>query len=87
MHSAFDNTGLLTVIMNEFLRGVASSDDLWGTILRNQRYNRTRSNPDFGSGGFGRSRKVWRLPPSRRRSTSRSGRGRGGGGFRTRGGF
>ncbi len=77
MHSAFDNTGLLAVIMNEFLRGVASSDDLWGTILRNQRYRRTRSNPDFGSGGFGRSRKVWRLPPSRRR----------GGGFRTRGGF
>jgi len=87
MHSTFDNTGLLTVIMNEFLRGVASSDDLWGTILRNQRYRKTRSNPDFGSGGFGRSRKVWRIPSSRRRGPFRGGMGRRGGGFRTRGGF
>ncbi|MGB5337803.1 MAG: hypothetical protein WBO06_01780 [Gammaproteobacteria bacterium] len=87
MHSAFDNTGLLTVIMNEFLRGVASSDDLWGTILRNQRYRKTRSNPDFGSGGFGRSRKVWRIPSSRRGGTFRGGMRRRGGGFRTRGGF
>ena len=87
MHSAFDNTGLLAVIMNEFLRGVASSDDLWGTILQNQRYRQTRSNPDFGSGGFGRSRKVWRLPSSRRRGASRAGTGRRGDGFRTRGGF
>jgi len=87
MYSAFDNTGLLAVIMHEFLRGVASSDDLWGTILHNQRYRQTRSNPDFGSGGFGRSRKAWRFPPSRRRGASRTGMGRGGGGFRTRGGF
>ena len=87
MHSQFDNTGLLAVIMNEFLRGVASSDDLWGTILRNQRYHQTRSNPDFGSGGFGRSRKVWRNPSSRRRGTFGAGMGRGSGGFRTRGGF
>jgi chromosome segregation ATPase len=87
MHSAFDNTGLLAVIMNEFLRGVASSDDLWGTILNNQRYKQRRSNPDFGSGGFGRSRKVWRFPPSRRRGASRAGIGRRGGGFSTRGGF
>jgi hypothetical protein len=86
MHSAFDNTGLLAVVMSEFLRGVASSDDLWGTILRNQRYRRTRSNPDFGSGGFGRARKVWRFPPSRRRGAFRAGMGRRGG-FRTRGGF
>ncbi|MGB5718504.1 MAG: hypothetical protein WBN81_15595, partial [Gammaproteobacteria bacterium] len=87
MHSQFDNTGLLSVIMKEFLRGVASSDDLWGTILRNQRYRQTRSNPDFGSGGFGRSRKVWRIPSSRRRGPFGSGTGRRGGGFRTGGGF
>ncbi|MGB5473184.1 MAG: hypothetical protein WBQ78_06890 [Gammaproteobacteria bacterium] len=87
MNSQFDNTGLLAVILNEFLRGVASSDDLWSTILRNQRYRQTRSNPDFGSGGFGRSRKVWRNPSSRRRGTFGAGTGRGGGGFRTRGGF
>lgn len=87
MHSQFDNTGLLAVIMKEFLRGVASSDDLWGTILRNQRYRQTRSNPDFGSGGFGRSRKVWRIPSSRRGGTLGSILGRRGGGFRTRGGF
>jgi hypothetical protein len=73
--------------MNEFLRGVASSDDLWGTILNNQRYKQRRSNPDFGSGGFGRSHKVWRFPPSRRRGASRAGIGRRGGGFNTRGGF
>ncbi len=87
MHSQFDNTGLLAVIMKEFLRGVASSDDLWGTILSNQRYRQSRSDPDFGSGGFGRSRKVWRIPSSRRRGTSRAGMGRSGGGFSTRGGF
>ena len=87
MHSQFDNTGLLSVIMKEFLHGVASSDDLWGTILRNQRYRQTRSNPDFGSGGFGRSRKVWRIPSSRRRGPFGSGTGRRRGGFRTGGGF
>ena len=87
MHSQFDNTGLLAVIMKEFLHGVASSDDLWGTILRNQRYRQTRSNPDFGSGGFGRSRKVWRIPSSRRGGTLGSVTRRRGGGFRTGGGF
>jgi hypothetical protein len=80
VHSSFSDSGLLTMILSEFLRGVATSTDLWGTIRRSQRYRRIESNPVFGSGGIGtRRRSPWRVPSP--------GGGSRGGGFRTGGGF
>ena len=91
VHSSFTDTALLSVIMNEFLRGVASSNDLWGTLRRQQRYRRIESDPSFGSGGFGRSDSTWHFPDRGSGGFGGGGFGSGGeirgGGFRTRGGF
>jgi len=83
VRSTFNNGELLTTILHEFLRGVASSDDLWRTIRRHQRYRRIESDPGFGSSGFGRPGGVWRMPSP---TSGDFGDGRGGG-FRTGGGF
>jgi hypothetical protein len=94
VHSTFTNTALLSVILNEFLRGVASSNDLWGTLRRQQRYRRIESDPGFGSGGFGRSDGTWHFPDlggGGGGGFGGGGFGSGGeirgGGFRTGGGF
>ena len=80
VHSSFSDTSLLTMILSEFLRGVATSTDVWGAIRRTQSYRRIESNPVFGSGGIGkRRRSPWRVPFP--------GGGAGAGGFRTGGGF
>ncbi len=89
IHSVFGNADLLAVVLSQFLRGMASSDDLWRTIRRAQRYRRMRSNPRFGSGGFG-DNGTWRIPFPKGRwgPIGRGGGGFGsGGGFRTGGGF
>lgn len=97
--SEFGNAALVAMILNQFLRGTATSDELWQTIEREQRYRRGRSNPDFGSGGFGGRQGTWHFPFPRGggRGSSGWGGGRsgglgggglgGGGGFRTGGGF
>ncbi len=99
IHSIFQNVGLLTLLLSQFLNGSTSGDDLWSTLKREHRYRRRRSNPVFGSGGFGQGG-MWRLPfpggggsmpfPFPRGSGWRRGPGRGGvgsrGGFRTGGG-
>ena len=96
VHSSFTDTALLSVILHEFLRGVASSDDLWGTLRRQQRYRRIESDPGFGSGGFGRSDSTWHFPELGGGGFGGGGFGGGGfgsggeiggGGFRTGGGF
>jgi len=91
VHPSFTNTALLGMIMNQFLRGSTSSDTLWDPMHRHQRYRRIESNPGFGSGGFGRTGGVWRLPSSRGGfggGDFSSGGGFGGGDdFQTRGGF
>ncbi len=90
IHSVFGNADLLAVVLGQFLRGMASSDDLWRTIRRGQRYRRMRSNPRFGSGGFG-DNGVWRIPFPKGPWGGMGGGGGGGfgsgGGFRTGGGF
>ena len=91
-HSGFGNAAAVTMILNQFLRGVATSGELWGTIEREQRYRRMESNPDFGSGGFGGRQGTWHYPfPRSGGGGSRGGGlgrgGLGGGGFRTGGGF
>ncbi len=93
IHSIFTNPELLTEILGQVLIGIASADDLWGSLRRGQRYRRIQSNPNFGTGGFGRGG-VWRMPFPRfprgggwkPRSGGRSSDGSGGG-FRTGGGF
>lgn len=80
-HSSFGNEQLILGILNEFLRGVASSGDLWGALRRHHRRRRIESDPDFGTG---RSGGVWRLPSPRRGGEFEP---RGGGGFHTGGGF
>jgi hypothetical protein len=92
VHSTFTDTALLSVILQEFLRGVASGDDLWGTLRRHQRRRRIESDPNFGSGGFGRSDGMWPFPTPGSGDYGGGGRsgaggGIGGGGFRTGGGF
>ena len=97
-HSEFGNAALVAMILNQFLRGTATSDELWRTIEREQRYRRGRSNPDFGTGGFGRRKGTWHVPFPGGGGMGRGGWGGrsgrpggggfgGGGGFRTGGGF
>jgi chromosome segregation ATPase len=99
IHSVFQNVGLLALLLSQFLNGATSGDDLWRTLQREHRYRRLKSNPVFGSGGFGRGG-MWRLPfpggdgsmrlPIPGGGGWRHGPGRGGigskGGFRTGGG-
>ena len=102
-HSGFGNAALVALILNQFLQGTATSDELWRTIEREQRYRRIESNPDFGSGGFKRRQGTWHFPFPRgggmggmggMGGTRRGGWGGarrggfgGGGGFKTGGGF
>jgi hypothetical protein len=82
-HSTFPNGALVGAMLNEFLRGMASSGQLWSTIEGQHRRRRIQSDPGFGSGWFGHpSGGAWHIPMP----TGRGGRG-GRGGFRTGGGF
>lgn len=89
VHSTFANGALLGAMLNDFLRGMTSSADLWKSIERNQRHRPIEADPTFGSGGFGfPGGSVWQLPvPSGDAGGSSYGSGRSGGGFRTGGGF
>ncbi len=53
VRSGFTNEGLISGVLTQFLQGVISGADVWGTIKRNQRYRNVGSSPDFGSGGLG----------------------------------
>jgi hypothetical protein len=87
--SVFADDSLVSMMLSEFLRGVLSRDGLWREIQRQHRYRKTRPNPDFGSGGFGRGKVRW----GGGSGWGGIGGGRGGGGlgggggFRTGGGF
>jgi hypothetical protein len=88
--SIFANEALITMMLNQFLRGMASGGDFWGTVRGNHRRRRGASNPTFGSGGFGLPTGGWRMPrfPSGGGGGGASrGGGLGGGGFKTTGGF
>jgi chromosome segregation ATPase len=84
-NSTFSNGAMIGAVLSEFLRGMATSPELWDTIQRQQRRRWTQSDPGFGSGGFPGTLGGARQPPIPRESPVPS-RG-GGGGFHTGGGF
>ena len=96
-HSGFGNQALVAMILSQFLQGTATDQELWRTLEREQRYRRMDANPDFGSGGFRPRPGTWNIPFPRGGGMGgglggglRIPRGmprRGGGGFRTGGGF
>ena len=96
--SVFSDDAMLPALLGQFLAGMLDSRMLWKVLQQHQRYRPRHTNPDFGSGGFGRGT-VWRgglgdLGDVFGRSGGfrtgggfGGGLGGGGGGFRTGGGF
>ncbi|MFM1891493.1 MAG: hypothetical protein RLZ44_570 [Pseudomonadota bacterium] len=96
--STFSDGALIATLLSSFLNGMLDRGMLWKVLQEQQRYRPQRSDPTFGSGGFGRGT-VWGgglgdIVGRRGGLGGRSGGvfgggglGRGGGGFRTGGGF
>lgn len=83
----FADGNLIAAMLGSFLNGMLDRDSLWRVLQQQQRYRPRRTDPTFGSGGFGRGT-VW----GGRRGGFGGGFGggfsrSGGGGFRTGGGF
>ena len=91
--STFADGTLVATLLAQFLQGALSRDALWRVLEQQRRQAPQRSNPTFGSGGFGggspwssgggtpRAPSVPRLPSAPRPPSG----GFGGGGFRTGG--
>ena len=56
--SGFANGSLVTMMLENFLKGLMSRNDLLRVLEKQRRYRPRRSNPTFGSGGFGRGT-IW----------------------------
>ena len=91
--SVFENDSMIGVLLGQFLAGLLDRRMLWKVLQEHQRYRPRRSDPGFGSGGFGRGT-VWKggmgdlgdIIGGLGRGGGFGRRG-GGGGFRTGGGF
>lgn len=57
--SIFADEAVIPMLLREFLAGMLDSRMLWRVIREQQRYAPRRSDPGFGSGGFGRGT-VWK---------------------------
>lgn len=100
--SSFADSTVVALMLGNFLNGMLDRNALWKVLQEQQRYRPPRSDPSFGSGGFGRGT-VWGggvgnlggLGGIVRRGSFGRGRGggglgggsSGGGGFHTGGGF
>jgi hypothetical protein len=94
--SEFDKDSIIPLLLGQFLAGMLDRGMLWKVLQEHQRYRPRRSDPGFGSGGFGRGT-VWKggmgdlgdIIGSLGRGGfgGRGGGHGGGGGFRTGGGF
>ncbi len=96
--STFQDNSLIAMMLGQFLEGMLDRRMLWKVLQEQQRYRPRRSDPTFGSGGFGRGT-VWHggvgdlgdIFGGLGRGGGRIGGGGfgrgGGGGFRTGGGF
>jgi hypothetical protein len=80
--TSFPDRDVVTTMITQFLLGAATSKALWRVLEGQRRRSGGRSNPTFGSGGFGRG-SPWTGGAS---WPGTSGRGRGGGGARPSGG-
>lgn len=56
--STFQDGSLVALMLGNFLNGVLDRKGLWRVLQEQQRYRPPRSDPGFGSGGFGRG-SVW----------------------------
>ena len=52
--SIFSDPNLIAMVLSQFMKGMLSSNGLWDTLRRQQRFNRRRADPGFGSGGLRR---------------------------------
>lgn len=87
--SSFGDEAMIALLLGQFLNGMLDRRNLWRILQEQQRYRPQRSDPTFGSGGFGRGT-VWGggMGDLGGRGDIFGGRrGGGGGGFRTGGGF
>jgi hypothetical protein len=88
--SGFGNDAMIAMMLAQFLNGMLDRNGLWKVLQEQQRYQPQRSDPTFGSGGFGRG-SVWGGGFGDSHGIGRGGGfgggGSGGGGFRTGGGF
>lgn len=100
--SVFANDSVIPMLLGQFLAGMLDRRMLWKVLQEQQSYRPDRSDPGFGSGGFGRGT-VWNGGlgdlsdiigdlgrggfGGSRRGGGLGGRRSGGGGFRTGGGF
>ncbi|WP_058553775.1 hypothetical protein [Thiohalocapsa sp. ML1] len=94
---SFGDAAVVAMMLTNFVKGVIDRDALMRVLEEQYRYRPPRTDPTFGSGGFGHG-SPWgggmagrssRMPSSRGGGGFRSGGGfgGGGGGFRTGGGF
>lgn len=91
--STFGDQALIATMLAQFIAGALDRQHLWRVLEEQQRDRPERSNPGFGSGGFGRDT-IWSgglgravRPGARLGGGERARRGGEGGGFRTGGGF
>jgi len=85
----FSDGTLIAAMLSSFFNGMLDRDGLWRVLEQQQRYRPQRTDPAFGSGGFGRGT-IWGGRRGGFGGGLGGGFGRGGGGgggFRTGGGF
>jgi chromosome segregation ATPase len=56
--STFGDDAVVAMMLGQFLNGILDRRNLWRILQEQQRYRPERSDPGFGSGGFGRG-SVW----------------------------
>ena len=87
-NSVFADPDLVTMVLAQFIKGALSSRGLWDALRKQQRFDRRRADPGFGSGGLwhraGRRKSAGPLGPIGGGLGRRSSRK---GGFRTGGSF
>jgi hypothetical protein len=52
--SSFGDSAIVAMMLGNFVNGMLDRQGLWKVLQEQQRYRPRRSNPTFGSGGFGR---------------------------------
>lgn len=56
--STFSNGNMVAAVLSQLLMGSLSKASFWNVLQQQRRYNPPRTDPTFGSGGFGRGT-VW----------------------------